>query len=134
MMNCGSSYTGPVAGADELDGVLRHLLDVLQHLGAEGHHDLGVVPLGAVVHLVLVGEDVAGGVVRAEEVAAEEDPVLREPGAHRLGPVDPGREEEGERLVAELRPRRRRRRSGTWRRRRAGGRSASPWPSRYRRW
>ncbi len=71
------------------------------HLAGERHHDLGVVALGAVVHLVLVGERVVGGVVRAEEVAAEEDLVLLQPGAHRLRPVHPGREEELERLVAE---------------------------------
>ena len=91
----------PVARSDQLDRVLRDLVDVLQHLAAERHHDLGVVALGAVVHLVLVGEHIAGGVVRAEEVAAEEDLVLLQPRAHRLGPVHPRGEEERERLVAE---------------------------------
>ncbi len=101
MMNDGSLYSGPVAGPDELDGVLRDLVDVLQHLGAEGHHDLGVVALGAVEDFVAVGEQVARRQVRAEEVAAEEDLVFGQPGAHGLGPVHPRREHEGQRLVAQ---------------------------------
>jgi hypothetical protein len=101
---------GAVAGRDDLG---RHGVDLLQVgrvLLAEGHHDLGVVALGRKIHVVLVvGVQGAGGEVRAEEIAGEEDLVLAQEAEHGLGPVHPGREHE---LQAAYRrdPARRRRR------------------------
>ena len=119
-----------VARGDEPDLEVLDLVEVLLDDLAEGHHDLGVVPLGLRQDAVdAVDEELGLGDVGAEPVAAEEDLVLLEVGRHRLRPVDPGGVDEAEGLAAEVESSRRRRRSGSWPRRGRGGRRASAWPA-----
>ena len=90
-----------VAGGDQVDLQTCQLLQVLGDNGPEGQHDLAEVALGRLVHPALVGhEQVAGGDVRAEEVAAEEDTFLFQVAAHGLRPVDPGGVDETQGPVA----------------------------------
>ena len=70
-------------------------------MAAERHHDLGEVALGRLVDAALLGEEVGGGQVRAEEVAAEQELLLLHVGRHRLRPVHPGGVDELQRQVAE---------------------------------
>ena len=90
-----------VAGGDQVHLQAAQFLQVFGDDGPEGQHDLAEVALGRLVHPALVGhEQVAGGDVRAEEVAAEEDALLFQVAAHGLRPVDPGGVDETQGPVA----------------------------------
>ena len=94
-----------VAGSDHVDGQAGQLVQVLFDHGPKRGHDLGEVALGRLAHPARVGdEQLRGGDVGAEEIAAEKDAVLGQIAGHGLGPVHPGQVEEGERLAAKLQP------------------------------
>ena len=69
------------------------------------HHDLGVIPFSGHFDAGFIhGIQVARRQMRAEEIAGEHDPVFFQIGAHGFGPVNPGQENELQRLVAQRDP------------------------------
>ena len=103
MIRLGWSYIGPCTGAIRSTDGRAAIFSRLRGIGLpEGHHDLGIVPLGRFEHTgVAAGIQVRRGQVRAKQIAGEQDPVLGQVGDHRLGPVNPGGVDELQRLVAQ---------------------------------
>ena len=90
----------PVARRDDVDGKVLDLIQILPDDRPERHHDLGEISFRRLVDAGLVpDEKLRGREMRAEPVAAEQDPFLLEVGRHRLRPMDPRRVDEPERPV-----------------------------------
>ena len=89
---------GPVEGADGGDVEAGGLLEQRHGLSAVLAHDADVVPAG----LVVPGLRAVKGAELAEGVGGEEDLVRAVIGHHDLGPVDHGREDEGEGVAAQF--------------------------------
>ena len=88
---------GAVERADGGDVQARRLLEEVHGLGAVLAHDADVVPAG----LVVPGLGAVEGPELAEGVRGEEDLVGAVVGHHDLGPMDHGREDEGEGVAAQ---------------------------------
>ncbi len=53
---------GTVAGSDDVNGIVLYFLQVLLDVGAEGHHDFRIIPLGCLIDLPFIGDiQVSGG-------------------------------------------------------------------------
>ena len=93
----------PVTGGDDINFQCGDLFQVFLNLLPEGHHDLGVISLGGFIDgCFVLGIEVAGGQMRAEKIAGEEDPLFCKIGEHRVRPVHPGSADELQSLAAQI--------------------------------